>query len=136
MIKLYNVIVVGGGVIGGLITRELSKYELSVCLLEKENDVCMGQSKANSGIVHAGFDAKENSLKAKFNVSGNAMMPDLAKELGVKYVNNGSLVIAYSEEEFEVLKDLLKRGEYSPESSVLSTYPSGPEHFFLFAIFS
>lgn len=113
MIKLYNVIIVGGGVIGGLITRELSKYKLSVCLLEKENDVCMGQSKANSGIVHAGFDAKENSLKAKFNVSGNAMMPDLARELGVKYVNNGSLVVAYSEEEFETLKELLKRGEYN-----------------------
>ena len=68
---MFDVIVIGGGVIGGTTLRELTKYNLKVCMLEKENDVSMGQSKANSGIVHAGFDAKEGSLKAKFNVLGN-----------------------------------------------------------------
>ncbi len=108
---MLDVIVIGGGVIGGTVLRELTKYNLSVCLLEKENDVCMGQSKANSGIVHAGFDATPNSLKARFNVLGNKMMAAYARELGVKYVNNGSLVVAYSEEELPVLEQLKTRGE-------------------------
>ena len=108
---MFDVIVIGGGVIGGTTLRELTKYNLKVCMLEKENDVSMGQSKANSGIVHAGFDAKEGSLKAKFNVLGNKMMEAYAKELGVKYRNNGSLVVAFSAEEIETLKELKKRGE-------------------------
>ena len=108
---MFDVIVIGGGVIGGSILRELTKYRLSVCLLEKENDVCMGQSKANSGIVHAGFDAAPGTLKAKFNVLGNKMMPAYAAELGVKYVNNGSLVVAFSEEEMKTLYTLKARGE-------------------------
>jgi len=80
-------------------------------MLEKENDICMGQSKANSGIVHAGFDAKEGSLKAKFNLLGNKMMKTVTEELGVKYRNNGSLVVAFSKEEIETLKKLKERGE-------------------------
>ena len=107
----FDVIVIGGGVIGATITREVTKYNQSVCLLEKENDVCMGQSKANSGIVHAGFDAKPNTLKAKFNVLGNQMMPKYAEELGVKYENNGSLVVAFSQEELLTLQELKTRGE-------------------------
>lgn len=108
---MFDVVVIGGGVIGGLILRELTKYELNVCLLEKECDVSMGASKANSGIVHAGFDATPNSLKAYFNVKGNKMMPRVCEDLGVKYRNNGSLVVAFSDEEVEVLKQLKKRGE-------------------------
>ena len=108
---MFDVIVIGGGVIGGTVLRELTKYQLSVCMLEKENDICMGQSKANSGIVHAGFDAAIGSLKAKFNVLGNKMMPKYAEELGVKYVNNGSLVVAFSEEEINTLHKLKARGE-------------------------
>jgi glycerol-3-phosphate dehydrogenase len=108
---MYDVIVIGGGVIGGLTLRELSRYQLSVCLVEKEEDVCMGQSRANSGIVHAGYDAAEGSLKAKFNVLGNKMMERVAGELGVKYVNNGSLVVAFSKEEMATLEILKKRGE-------------------------
>ena len=110
-VVMFDVLVVGGGVIGATILRELTKYNLKVCLLEKESDVAMGQSKANSGIVHAGFDAKEGSNKAKFNVLGNVMMESFAKELGVKYKNNGSLVVAYAEEEIETLKALKARGE-------------------------
>ena len=108
---MYDVLVIGGGVIGGSILRELTKYQLKVCLLEKENDVSMGQSKANSGIVHAGFDAVPNSLKAKFNVLGNKMMPAYAKELGVKYFNNGSIVVANDNEEMLMLKELKERGK-------------------------
>ena len=108
---MFDVIVIGGGVVGGLILRELTKYQLSVCLVEKESDVCMGASKANSGIVHAGFDAPENSLKARFNVLGNKMMPQITKDLGVKYKNNGSLVVAFSKEEMQTLEKLKARGE-------------------------
>ena len=93
---MFDVLVIGGGVIGALTLRELTKYKLNAVMVEKENDVCMGQSKANSGIVHAGYDAKVGSLKAKFNVLGNAMMKGVANELGVKYKNCGSLVVAFS----------------------------------------
>lgn len=108
---MFDVIVIGGGVVGGLVLRELTKYELSVCMLEKGHDVCEGASKANSGIVHAGYDAKPRSLKAKFNVLGNQMMPELTKALGVKYRQNGSLVLAFSEADTQTLYELKRRGE-------------------------
>lgn len=108
---MFDVLVIGGGVIGASVLRELSKFNLNICLVEKESDVCMGASRANSGVSHAGFDAPEGSLKAKFNVEGNEMMPSFCKELGVKYQNNGSLVVAFSEEEMQTLSILKKRGE-------------------------
>ena len=108
---MYDIIVIGGGVIGGCILRELSKYCLRICLVEKDDDVATGQSRANSGIVHAGFDAEEGTLKAKFNLAGNGMMPAYCKELGVKYERNGSLVVAFSEEEMHTLGRLKARGE-------------------------
>ena len=108
---MFDVVVIGGGVIGGLIFRELTKYKLSACLLEKASDVAMGESKANSGIAHAGFDAPVGSLKAKFNVEGNKMMEGVCAELGVKFRRNGSLVVAFSEEEIETLQLLKARGE-------------------------
>ena len=108
---MFDVIVIGGGVVGGLILRELTKYKLNVCLLEKEGDVAMGESKANSGIVHAGFDAPVGSLKAKFNVLGNRMMESVCNDLGVKFRLNGSLVVAFSSEEIKTLYDLKERGE-------------------------
>ncbi len=108
---MYDVAVIGGGVIGATILRELTKYRLKVCLLEKESDVSMGASKANSGIVHAGFDAATGSLKARFNVCGSKMMKRYAKKLGVKFVNNGSLVVAYNDKEKTALYELLSRGK-------------------------
>jgi len=108
---MYDVAVIGGGVIGGLILRKLTEYKLNVCLLEKSSDVAMGQSRANSGIVHAGFDAPNGSLKAKYNVLGNKMMESIAKELGVEYKNNGSLVVAFSDMELNTLLELKERGE-------------------------
>lgn len=107
---MYDVTVIGAGVVGGLVARTLSKYKLKICILESENDVAMGATKANSAIVHAGFDAKEGSLKAKLNVRGNKMMESVCNELGVKYINNGSLVVGFNEEDRTVLNELLERG--------------------------
>lgn len=99
---MYGVAVIGAGVVGGLIARELSKYNVSVCLIEKQSDVAMGATRANSAIVHAGFDAKVGSLKAKFNVRGSEMMERVTSELGVKYQRNESLVVAFEDERCEV----------------------------------
>ena len=107
---MYDVTVIGAGVVGGLVARTLSKYKLKICILESENDVAMGATKANSAIVHAGFDAKEGSLKAKLNVRGNKMMEAVCKELGVKYISNGSLVVGFNDEDRAVLCTLLERG--------------------------
>lgn len=107
---MYDVAIIGAGVVGGMIARELSRYNLRTVILEKENDVAMGATKANSAIVHAGFDAKVGSLKAKLNVKGSEMMEQVAKELGVKYKRNGSLVIGFSDEDLETIKELYERG--------------------------
>lgn len=107
---VYDVAVIGCGVVGALTARELTRYRLNVCVLEKENDVAMGASKANSGIVHAGFDAHPGTLKAKFNVQGNRLMPGLCRMLGVKYKNNGSLVIAFGAEDMRHIEELYERG--------------------------
>ena len=106
----YDVAVVGAGVIGSLIARELSRYNLKIALIEKCNDMAMGTSKANSAIVHAGFDAKPGSLKAEMNVKGTSLMPELCKKLSVPFKQIGSLVVAFSEEENETLNELLERG--------------------------
>ncbi len=93
---MYDVVIIGGGVVGCAVARELSKYKLAVALLEKSDDVAGGASKANSGIVHAGYDALPCTLKARFNLEGNKIYPSLAKELGVPFQNIGSLVLANS----------------------------------------
>ena len=108
---MFDVAIVGCGVVGGLIARRLAAYDLKICMLEKENDVAMGATKANSAIVHAGFDAHEGSLKAKLNVRGSVLMPQVTKELGVKYKNNGSLVIGFNEEERKTIELLCERGK-------------------------
>ncbi|MBQ8210892.1 MAG: NAD(P)/FAD-dependent oxidoreductase [Clostridia bacterium] len=119
---MYDIAIVGAGVTGAMTARALSKYNLKIALLEKCNDVAMGATKANSGIVHAGFDAAEGSLMAKMNVKGCAMMPETTKKLNVPYKNNGSLVVAFSQEEDEHLKSLLARGKANgvPELKILS----------------
>lgn len=108
---MYDVVIIGAGVTGSAIARELSKKELKVIVLERASDVCEGTSKANSGIVHAGFDAKPGSLKAKLNVFGNEKMEQLSKELDFPFKRNGSLVISFEEEGREVLERLKKQGE-------------------------
>lgn len=108
---IYDVAVIGAGVVGSLIARELSRFDIKISLLEKCNDVAMGASKANSAIVHAGFDAKPGSLKAKFNVKGTARMPKVCKELSVPFKSDGSLVVAFSDEEMKTLETLLEKGK-------------------------
>ena len=106
----YDVAIVGAGVVGGLIARELSRYDIKVALLEKFNDVAMGTTKANSAIVHGGFDAQNGTLKAKLNVEGTAMMPEVCEKLHVPFKKNGSVVVAFSEKEMEHIKVLYDRG--------------------------
>lgn len=107
---MYDVVVIGAGIIGSAIARELMRYRLSVCVLEKENDVATGATKANSAIVHAGFDAAIGSMKAKMNVRGSQLMEKNAKELNVNYINNGSIVIGYNDTDMQKLKELYERG--------------------------
>ena len=108
---MFDCLVIGAGITGAMVARELSKYNLSVCIAEAMSDVAMGATKANSAIVHAGYDAKEGSLKAKLNVAGSKMMADVCRDLGVKYRNNGSLVVGFNDEDRETLKGLLERGK-------------------------
>lgn len=107
---MYDVIIIGAGVAGSAIARELSRYKVNACVLEKEEDVCCGTTKANSAIIHAGFDAAHGSLMAKMNVSGNLMMDKLVKDLDIPYRKNGSLVVCLSEEDRPKLQELYERG--------------------------
>lgn len=107
---MYDVIIIGSGVSGAASARELSRYKAKICVLEKEEDICCGTSKANSGIVHAGYDAKAGSLKAKQNVKGNEMMEGLAEELDFPFKRSGSLVVCRDEEEMQSLRELYERG--------------------------
>ena len=107
---MYKVAIIGGGVTGGLIARKLAQLDISMVILERENDVAMGQSKANSGIVHAGFDPVPGTLKAKLNVMGNQMMEQICRELNVKYRKNGALVVGYTDEDIKNIEILYHRG--------------------------
>lgn len=107
---MYDVIIIGSGVSGAASARELSRYQAKICVLEKEEDICCGTSKANSGIVHAGYDAKVGSLKAKLNVKGNEMMERLSQELDFPFKRSGSLVVCRDEKEMQSLRELYERG--------------------------
>lgn len=107
---MYDVIIIGGGVAGAASARELSRYKVNACVLEKEDDVCCGTSKANSAIVHAGYDAANGSLMAKLNVRGNEMMEQLSKDLDFPFKRNGSLVICRVEQDMPNLQALYERG--------------------------
>ena len=107
---MYDVAIIGAGVIGSAIARELAKYQVKACVIEKCEDVCCGTSKANSAIVHAGFDAIPGTLKAKVNVEGNAMMDQLSKDLDFPFKRNGSLVVMTKDQDESLLQELLDRG--------------------------
>lgn len=107
---MYDVIIIGAGVSGSAIARELSRYQKKIAVLEKASDVCEGTSKANSGIVHAGYDALPGTLKAKLNVAGNAMMEELAEKLDFPFQRRGSYVICMEEAGRERLQELYDRG--------------------------
>ena len=106
---VFDVTVIGAGVVGSMLARELSRYHLSVCVVEKENDVACGASRANSGIVHGGFDPVPGTMKAKMNTAGVPLLYEAAKQLHVPCINNGSLVCAFSEEEIRSLEVLMGR---------------------------
>lgn len=110
MTNSYDVIVIGGGVVGCLTARALSRYQLRILLLEREADVCSGTSKANTAIIHAGYDAKPGTLKATLNVAGNRMYAQVCGELGVLVERHGTYVVALEDEDMRTLEELRARG--------------------------
>lgn len=107
---MFDVIIIGAGVSGAACAREISKFDLKTAVLEAAEDVCCGTSKANSAIIHAGYDAKEGSLMAKLNVEGNAMMDELSRDLDIPFRRNGSLVVCIDEGSRGKLSELYERG--------------------------
>ena len=106
-----DVLVVGAGVVGCAIAREVSRYALRVCVLDQAGDVAEGTTKANSAIIHAGYDAAPGSAKARFNVLGNALFEDWCRELDVPFIRNTSLVAAFDDSDLAALHALKTRGE-------------------------
>ena len=107
---MKDVIIIGGGVVGCSVARELSRFDADILLLERGNDVSVGTSKANSGIVHGGYDAKPGTLKAKFNVAGNGMFDALARELDFPFKRNGSMVLCFDKADIGKLLELKEQG--------------------------
>ena len=108
---MFDIIVIGAGVIGSLIARKLSSYKCNVLVLDKENDVGNGTSMANSAIVHSGYDPVPGTNKAKFNVLGNKMFPKMCEQLDVSLGKIGSLTIAVNDEQITTLKELAHRAK-------------------------
>ena len=106
-----NIVIIGGGVIGCATARELSAFEADILLVERTADVSEGSSKANSGLVHAGYDAVPGSQKAKFNVQGSRMFEAMCREVNAPYVKNGAMVLAFDEQQVETLRELKEQGE-------------------------
>ena len=106
---MYDAVIIGGGAVGCAVARELSRWKLKICLVEQGEDVCVGTSKANSAIVHAGFDAPAGSMKARFNVEGSRRMEALSRELDFPYRRNGALVVCFEEAGLPRLEELLQR---------------------------
>ena len=119
---MFDVVIIGAGVTGSAIAREISRYKLKACVIEKEEDVCNETSKANSAIIHAGFDAVPGTEKAKLNVIGNSMMDQIAEELDIPFKRNGSLVVCTKEQDPEGLQILMERGKKNgvPDLQILN----------------
>jgi glycerol-3-phosphate dehydrogenase len=111
--KRYDVAIIGAGVVGCSIARELSFFDLSICVIEKSNYMCSGQSKANGAIIHAGHNEKSYKLKAKLNVEGNKLFPEFCNSLGVRFKNTGLCVVAIEENELKILEELKKQGTHN-----------------------
>ena len=108
---MYDIVIIGAGVVGCALAQKLSRYSAKIAVLEAAEDVADGASKANSGIVHAGFDAKPGTKKAYYNVRGANMYAQITKELGVPYNPIGALVIGFTEEDRATLNTLLEQGK-------------------------
>ena len=119
---MYDIAIIGGGIIGAACAYTLSQYDLSILMLEKENDIAVGETRANSAIIHAGFDPEPGTLMAKLNVRGSAMTETLCADLSVPFRRIGALVLAFSEEDRETLRELLRRGRANdvPELGLIS----------------
>lgn len=117
----YDVLIIGAGIVGSSIAFELSKYDLKVAVVEKENDVSLGTTKANSGIVHAGYDPRPGTTMARLNVLGNKMYAELAPKLNVHYKKIGSLVIGRNDKDKALIEELFRRGKENgvPELSII-----------------
>ncbi len=107
---MYDITIVGAGIIGTFIAREISKYNISILLIDKENDVANGATKANTALVHAGYDAPTNTNMAYFNVRGNPMFDKVCEELDVPFKRIGSLVLAFDDKDMDIIKNLYQRG--------------------------
>ncbi len=108
--NVFDVAVIGAGVAGCAVARQLARYDVSACVLEADNDIACGATRANSGIVHAGYDPLPGTLKARYNREGAALYPQWAAELGFPYQRNGSMVVAFTEDGRRTLEELLERG--------------------------
>ncbi len=115
---MYDVCIIGGGIIGSAIARELSKYELKICLLEKNSDVAAGTTKANSGIVHGGYDAKHGSVKAQFSAAGNRMYKKLDEELHFGFAQTGSFVIGFNEKDAAKIQQIYENGQKNGDKEI------------------
>ena len=113
-----DILIIGAGITGTALARELSRYHVSVTVIERGADVAEGATKANSGIVHAGYDAVPGTLKAKYNVLGAAMFPGLCSRLSVPYRRCGALVVGFGEEDRSTLEGLLLRGQQNGVSGL------------------
>lgn len=111
MTEMLDVAIIGSGVVGCAVAYTLSRYHCRVAVLEKENDVATGATRANSAIIHAGYDPLPGTLMARLNVEGCAMAPQLCAQLDVPYENIGSLVLSFSEEDDATLQTLYERGK-------------------------
>ena len=108
---MRDIILIGAGVVGCSIARELSKYNLDVLVVEKNSDVSEGVSKGKSGIVHAGYNEKIGTLKAKLNIEGNKMFDDLSRDLQFPFKRNGAFILAFSDKDMKTLESLKEKGE-------------------------
>jgi glycerol-3-phosphate dehydrogenase len=111
MTPSYDVIIIGGGITGSMVARYLSRYQLSILLIDRETDICMGTTSGNSAFVHAGYDPVPGSLKAVTNVEGNALYEQLSQELGFDFERNGDYVVAIGQEEIPALERLMEQGK-------------------------
>ena len=109
--KNYDAAIIGGGVVGCAVARELSRYDLRICLIEKEKEIGSGMPRAGSAVVHAGFDAVPGTLKARLNVLGNKMMDQLAEELDFDFIRNGAIVLCFDDSDVIRLLELHDRGK-------------------------
>ena len=109
--NVHDVVIIGGGVTGAAIARELSRYKLSVALLEKEEELAFGVSKSNSGIIHPGTQNHPDTLKGRLCVEGNRLTRRLSKELGVDFKEVGELIVAFTEDDLSKLDQLKKDAE-------------------------